>query len=283
MRPPTPARAKQAKPTGAEAARGAAGCMANLVGVAAAWLVVGQLADAAWAGYHGGDPAHPARRAADQGLALLNGVGDRPDYYLPRILGLVAAVFVLNAVLTRLVSQPASPARPPDAKRKPPRQGQRTSPRAGAAPNQIPTRAGAAVEKAHGGAHATGRRGSREDAVLGTLRYASADGGWWARQDGEAFPIRLEADEDGPSTAQLDLARSIAQRSFEAQLRAAEAARTLAQARGIGLPRFTIASASIGADAGASTPVTLHLRCEGDAQHQYTVRSTNALHSFSLA
>lgn len=282
MRPPAPARAKPAKPTGAEAARGAAGCFANLIGVGLAWVVLGSLADAAWAGYHGGDPSHPARRIVDRGLAVLNGVVDQPDYYIPRIFGGLVALLVFNTMLARLVSQSTTFRRPADARKANQKQARRGQPPAGASPAQIPTRAGAAVEKAHGGAHASPRRGTREDAVLGTLRYAASDDGWWARQGGEEFPIRLEADEEGPSNVQLDLARAVVQRAFEAQLRGSDAARTAAQARGVGLPRFTIVSASVGADSGPATPLTLHLRCEGDDRHQYTVRSVNALHSFSL-
>lgn len=282
MRPPPPARARQAKPTGAEAARGAAGCVGNLLGVGLAWLVVGGLADAAWAGYHSGDPSHPSRRLADRGLALLDAVAARPDAYLPWLFGGVVALLVLNAMLGRLASQPAATARAAKSKTQGTRDGRGRRPTSGSSPAQIPTRAGAAIEKAHGGVHGSSRSGTREDGVLGTLRYAAADGGWWARQGGETFPIRIEAGQDGPSTAQLDLARAVVQRAFEAQLRGSDAARTAAQARGVGLPRFTIVSASVGADSGAATPLTLHLRCEGDDRHQYTVRSVNALHSFSL-
>lgn len=283
MRPRPPVRAKQAKPTGAEAARGAAGCLVNLIGVALAWLILGHVADAAWAGYHGGDPSHPARRLADRGLAALNAVADQPDYYIPRLFGGVAALLALTTVLTRLVSQSTPPRPPADARKSNQKRGRARTPASGSSPAQIPTGAGAAIEKAHGGAHGpAARHGTREDAVLGTLRYASADGGWWARQGSEAFPVRIEAGTDGPTAVQLDRARAVVQRAFEAQLRASDAARTAAQARGVGLPRFTIVTASVGADSGPATALTLHLRCEGDDRHQYTVRSVDALHSFSL-
>jgi hypothetical protein len=283
MRPPAPARAKSARPTGAEAARGAAGCFGNLIAVGLTWLIVGGVADAAWAGYQSGNPSDPARRLVDRGLALLTDVAARPEAYLPWMLGGLVTLLVLNAVLARVVNQPSGNARPAASKKKPARQGKQSTPPAGSAPAQIQTRAGAAIEQAHGGAHrGMARGGSREDPVLGTLRYAPSDNGWWARQGGEPFPIRLEADEEGPSTVQLDLARAVVQRAFEAQLRGSDAARTAAQARGVGLPRFTIVTASVGADDGPATSVTLHLRCEGDERHQYSVRSANALHSFSL-
>jgi len=285
MRPPPPVRPQTSKVSGQQAARGAAGCAANMVAVGVVWVFAGRLADAAWAGYHGGGPAHPARRLADRAMVLLQAVAAQPEYYVPRVLGGVAALLVLNGVLTRLARPPAPrSSRQKSGQESGGRQSRGKAP-AGAAPDQIPTRAGAAVEKSHGGAHRSGaaRRSSREDAVLGTLRYAASDNGWWARQGSDQFPVRIDADADGPSSTQLDLARALVQRAFEAQLRGADAARTLAQARGIGLPRFTIAAASVGPDAGAATPVTLHLRCDGDPQHQYAVRSTNALHSFAPA
>lgn len=283
MRPPPPARAGKAKPTGAAAARGAAGCVANLMAVGLTWLIVGGVADAAWAGYHGGDPSDPTRLLVDRVLALLAPVAARPDAYLPWLVGGLVALLVLNAALARVSGQSTTAARPPRSRKRSARQKASTPP-PGSAPAQIQTRAGAAIEHAHGGRHgSTARHGSREDAVLGMLRYAPADGSWWARQGSDTFPVRIEAGAEGPTAVQLDLARALVQRAFEAQLRGSDAARTAAQARGIGLPRFTIVTASVGADSGPATALTLHLRCEGDDRHQYTVRSTDALHSYALA
>ncbi len=70
------------------------------------------------------------------------------------------------------------------------------------------------------------------------------------------------------------------QRSFEVLLRSSEAARPKAQAKGVGLPRFTIAAAVVGADTGNSTPVTIHLHCDSDKGTDYAVRSTDNLHTF---
>lgn len=281
---PAPASPQKKKPTGAEVARGTAGCVGNLVVVALAWVIVGQVADWAVAGVAGPDPQHPARLVADRALGALQVVASRPDVYLPRIVGGLIAFLVITTLLSRLSGSPPVTRRQAEAALRTARQKGRGKVPSGASPSQIPTRAGAAVEQAHGNAHRASRSGgSREDGVLGTMRYNAADGGWWARQGSEAFPVRIEAEEDGPSAVQLDLARALVQRSFEAQLRAADAARTAAQARGIGLPRFTIAAASVGPDAGGATPITLRLHCDGDAQHQYTVRSTNALQSFTSA
>ena len=277
--PPEPSRRKV---TGAEAARGMAGCVGTAALVALIWSVGGHLADWAVAGLTAGDPLHPARQVADRALVGLQTLAATPDAYLPRIVGGLVAFFVVMALLARLAGPPATP-RPADTPAKASRRKDRGAAAArGAPPSRIPTPAGAAIERAHEGSHGAARAGRRrEDGVLGELRYASNDDGWWARERSEAFPVRIEADEEGPSSAQLDLARALVQRSFEAQLRGADAARAAAQARGVGLPRFTIATASVGADRGADTPVTLHLRCEGDAQHEYMVRSTNRLQSFT--
>ena len=284
MRPAQPAAKK--KPSGAEVARTSAGCAGTLAAIAIAWVGAGGVADWAVAGITGPDPEHPARQLGDRGLTLLQGVAAQPDFYIPRIIGGLVALLVLTSVLSRIAApRPTTDGQPAQAF------GRRTNkkkgdakPRTGASPSQIPTRAADAVAVAHDGAHSSPRPGAvREDAVLGPVRWSSSDGGWWARQSGDLFPVHIEASAEGPSLTQIDLARAVVQRAFEAQLRASDAARTAAQARGVGLPRFTIVTASVGADQGADTPVTLHLRCDGDAQHQYTVRSTNALHSFVVA
>ena len=93
-----------------------------------------------------------------------------------------------------------------------------------------------------------------------------------------AFPSTWRADPDGPDAHALDLARQAVQRSFEILLRASEAARPIAQSRGVGLPRFTIAAVRVGA--GSAPDVSLHLRCDADAAHEYVVRSTDKLQTF---
>jgi hypothetical protein len=85
-----------------------------------------------------------------------------------------------------------------------------------------------------------------------------------------------------PTNMQHDLARGIAQRSFEVLLRGSDAARPAAQTNGVGLPRFTIGDAVVHADQGRATPVTLSLRCEGDASRTYDVRSTDGMNTFTL-
>ena len=116
--------------------------------------------------------------------------------------------------------------------------------------------------------------------MLGALRYSSSDGGWWAHRDDGAFPVQLDGKAEGPDPHALDLARQAVQRSFEVLLRASEAARPVAQARGVGLPRFTIAAARVGA--GDAPDVALHLRCDGDPGREYVVVSTDKLQTFKV-
>ena len=61
---------------------------------------------------------------------------------------------------------------------------------------------------------------------------------------------------DGPDAHALDLARQAVQRSFEVLLRASEAARPMAQSRGVGLPRFTIAAVRVGAGSAPDVSLT---------------------------
>jgi hypothetical protein len=142
----------------------------------------------------------------------------------------------------------------------------------------------ATVGAAHEGAHGPDlsrfkpASGAREDRVLGALTYSSSDGAWWAHREEGAFPVHLEGTAEGPDPHALDLARQTIQRSFEVLLRASDAARVVAQKRGVGLPRFTISAVRVGA--GAAPAVAVHLRCEADPGHEYVVRSEDKLHTF---
>ena len=82
----------------------------------------------------------------------------------------------------------------------------------------------------------------------------------------------------GPTDEIRTTARHVVQRSFEVLLRASDAARPEAQRRGVGLPRFTIATARV--EPGNPPAVTLHLTCESDSGHDYVVRSTDGLVTF---
>ena len=141
------------------------------------------------------------------------------------------------------------------------------------------TAVGAADAGAHGPEVPRFRPGlAREDRLLGALKFSSSDGGWWAHRDEGGFPIHMAGEVDGPDVHALDLARQAVQRSFEILLRASEAARPIAQTRGVGLPRFTIAAVRVGA--GSAPDVSLHLRCDADAAHEYVVRSSDKLQTF---
>ncbi len=320
----------KAKPTGAEAARSALGCLAWLVPVAATYVYVGRLADWAWAGMNGTDPAHPARLAMNDVLALATRAAERPDAYLPYLVGGLIGLAVLNSfagmalatgpIGTREVggalerAGQAMGVRTPSQRREAVAAANAAALEAARASARARERAGrtvvdrgkgpagvaagaasaAAVNAAHAGAHggasplqrpAPGRAGSggREDAVLGTLRWSPSEDAWWVARDSDTFPLRIDGPPEGPTTRQIDLARTVAQRSFEVLLRGSDAARAVAQARGVGLPRFTVAAAAVGRDAGVATPVTLHLRCEGDTHTDYAVRSTDGLQSFRKA
>ena len=146
------------------------------------------------------------------------------------------------------------------------------------------------VEQAHSGAHRAEpmqphlghdfemRDSMREDRVLGPLSYSSSDGAWWARRADGGLSLQLSGPAEGPTDEIRTTARQVVQRSFEVLLRASDAARPEAQRRGVGLPRFTITTARV--EPGNPPAVTLHLRCEADAGHDYVVSSTDGLTTF---
>ncbi|HTV00685.1 MAG TPA: hypothetical protein VMF13_09120 [Luteitalea sp.] len=319
LRRPAPVADKK-KITKAEATRGTAGCLARLAVAAVAFVVLGNYAEWVYDGLIGSDPRHPARQWLDRATALATGVSEHPDVYVPYIAWLAVGAVLLYAMASFLASprrmtareaRGASPvvARPGSTSRKhrrPDVAAANEAALAAARKHGAAAAAGSAraVGVAHEGAHRTDpapahpdhlfgkaertnsgqRRGGREDAVLGALHFSSGDGVWWARRDGsDQFPVRIEAGEDGPSGSQIEIARAIVQRSFEALLRGTEAARPAALAKGVGLPRFTIATAVVGGDNGRNTPATLHLRCDGDPKTDYVVRSVDHLQTFTAA
>jgi hypothetical protein len=270
-RPEPPSQRK--KPTGAEVARSSLGCLANLVPIPILYRLLGHQADLAWAGLTGPDPRHPARRAAEQGLAALYFVVDHADQWVPVLIGTIfmlipVAIFravrrqkrhrdghvdaanaaTLAKLRARKAGQPAQAAghRVADAHRVP------TGPPSPPAPGA-----------------------GRQDVVLGQLTWSSAESAWWGQRE-DGFPVLVHGTPDGPDAAALTQAHQVVQRSFEVLLRASEAARPEAQSRGVGLSRFTIAAAHV---SGKDT--RLHLRCDADAGHDYVVRSTDGLLTFA--
>jgi hypothetical protein len=101
---------------------------------------------------------------------------------------------------------------------------------------------------------------------------------WWAHREDGGFPVQMAGGPGGPDSHAVDLARQAVQRSFEVLLRASDAARPIAQSRGVGLPRFTIGAVRVGP--GSAPEVAVHLRCDGDASYEYVVRSLDKLNTF---
>ena len=316
MRRPAPVADKK-KVTKSEAARGTVGCVGRLILIGIGYVVLGHYAEWAYDGLIGSDARHPVRQLADRLLASGVQLTEQPEVYMPYIVGGIVAFIVVYAVAGYLASPrpmsasearkagkaPTLPGFPGRKQRRPDVAAANEAALAAARRHGAGNAAGSAgaVGAAHAGAHRTdpapphpdhrfGKaerasagqgRGTREDAVLGALSWSSSDGAWWARRGhAETFPVRIDGGEDGPTTAQLDLARAVVQRSFEALLRGSDAARPAALAKGVGLPRFTIAAVRIGQESGKDTPVTLHLRCDGDAKTDYIVLSTDGLHTF---
>jgi hypothetical protein len=297
---------EKSKPTGKEVARSALGCLANLVPIPLVFLYGGRLADWAWAGMSGADTSHPARRLSDQALGLALYALDHAGEWIPWAVGGVIVYNVAKAIVAARMRRD-SPKRPGAGDTSPKRPGvadanratleklrkkkPQTAARAATGRREILADAGRAsaetVGAAHAGAHGpdmsrfTPAAGAREDRVLGALRFSSSDGAWWAQREDGAFPVQMDGQSEGPDPHALDLARQVVQRNFEALLRASEAARPVAQTRGVGLPRFTIAAVRVGA--GSAPSVTLHLRCDADPGHEYVVVSTDNLQTFTVS
>lgn len=299
-RPAPPAH--KGKVTGKEAAKGSLGCLANLVPIPLVFIFVGRLADWAWAGIKGPDSSHPARQASEVVERNVLYAFNHFESWLPWA---VAAIVVYNVVKAmfkarargqgrnrgtasttsgRTHVQGANEATLAKLRQKGNKPGRGMN--RPAAERPILAQAGIpsaqTVGAAHAGAHGQPPRSAsgpaHEDRVLGALRFSSSDGGWWAHREDGGFAVHLAGGAEGPEAPTLDLARQAVQRSFEVLLRASEAARPIAQSRGVGLPRFTIGALRVGA--GSAPDVSLHLRCDADANHEYVVKSTDKLQTF---
>lgn len=294
QRPASPA--AKSKPTGAEAIRSTVGCVGNLLPIPVVFVLAGRAADWAWAGLRGGDAGHPARLAADRVMA---GAAFALDHAGEWVVWAIAGVVLYN--VSRLGRRWTSRRNPAARKAqhandaalqelRPRGRRQKGAARAPVAPREVLAAAGAAsaatIGRAHAGAHGADTArftpgSAREDRVLGALTFSAADGAWWAHRPDGGFPLQIDGGAQGPDPRALDLARQAVQRSFEMLLRASEAARTEAQKRGVGLPRFTISAVRVGA--GSSPDVLLHLRCDADAGHEYLVQSDDKLLTFTTA
>jgi hypothetical protein len=116
--------------------------------------------------------------------------------------------------------------------------------------------------------------------MLGVLRRDDGAGGWRLANPRTDVGSLLILAEGEPTSAQMEVGRSLVQRSFEALLRASDAARPAAQANGVGLPRFTVAESIVGDATSGHPSVTMRLKCEGDAARTYEVTSKDGMQTF---
>ena len=296
QRPKVTPDANRPKPTGAQAALASLGCLATIAAIVVTGAVVGPWADWAYAGATGDDPAHPARVALARVATGAEAVARHPDAYVP-----IFIAVGLTLVALRVVGAAASRSRQPqeDAPRTKRRRARRddvtraapagaaasgVTPSAGssgvparATPTSRPPRAtgpGAAPRMSNSGR-------TLDDPMLGALRRDEGVGGWrLLNPRADVGALVIEADGE-PTDQQLAAGRTLVQRSFEALLRASDAARPLAQADGVGLPRFTVVESIVRNTRGPQPAVTMRLRCEGDAARTYEVTSTDGMQTFS--
>lgn len=253
--------------SGVRAAVGALGCLGAVAAIAAIYVLVGPWADWAYAGFAGSDMNHPVRRILDRAFVGVDALLSDPEA-IRRVALSIGFVIVAYAILSALAREPrpgretaSESAREPAARVRP-----RTSASAAAASRPGPAPSATSVD----------------DPVLGRLRWDAHAGGWRPAVDRQGLPHLVVRTNGAPPTdAQSSLARILLQRPFEVLLRGSEAARPVATANGVGLPRFTLAEAVVEPDAGGRPGVTLTLRCEGDPGRTYTVRSTNGMDTFT--
>lgn len=266
-KPHDPAR----KPSSAEMALSTVGCLGGIVAVALLFVYVGEQADWVLAGLQGDDPAHPARLWAERVRLAVEAVATEPspERYVPWFLGVVGGLIGLRVFLA--VADPR--------KRKEPARGRRADQRRAGQPQ----RGSASTTAVPPVATNTPASQAIDDATLGRLRWESGRGMWRVPPPSGVGALYIDTNGSAPSAVQVDLARTIAQRSFEVLLRGSDAARPAAQADGVGLPRFTIAEAVVHADEGRATAATLQLRCDSDGSRMYAVRSTDGLNTYRLS
>lgn len=285
---PVPAREK-AKPTGIEAARSAVGCFAMLGAVIATALFVGSYADWVYRGLVGDDRSHPARMALERVMDGAQAVARDPSRFFGYYIAIAVGLVVLR-VVSAWGSRPRQTMSPQAVReerlRKHREKKAADARREAKASGTVPASAGSAPREMSVGPTSAARVSNSgrtiDDPMLGSLRRDDSVGGWRLanpRTDIGSLVIVAAAE---PSSAQMEMGRSLVQRSFEALLRSSDAARAAAQANGIGLPRFTVAESIVGEADGAHPKVTMRLRCEGDATRTYEVSSTDGMQTFRV-
>lgn len=285
---PAPAR-KGEKASAREVAVSSAGCLASLVVVAGIVLVVGPFADWVYDGLVNGSGAHPVQVSLQRAVDDAFTIAAQPERAFVFFVAVVLVLLVLRAVSGR--SEHASAGRTPRRSRR----REAAAVRSPAAPPEVqrmasdharhPTdarHAQAPHRTAPSSAPRTSRSGRTiDDPMLGVLQRDDAAGGWRLvnpRSQVGALFIRAEGE---PTREQMELARTVVQRSFEVLLRASEGARPAAQANGIGLPRFTLHDSTIHEPKGSRPPaVVVRLQCEGDTKRTYDVTSTDGMDTF---
>jgi hypothetical protein len=274
------------KPTGKEAALSSLGCFAILGAIIATALSLGPYADWVYGGLVGDDPAHPARMVLARVMDAANALAQDPS----RFFGYYIAV-AIGLVVLRLVSAWGSRTRTPSSLqqrrqerlRKHREKKDAATRRESKVADVARVPAGGLSRATSGPTSATRVSNSGrtiDDPLLGSLRRDDSIGGWRLANPRSDIGSLVIVNSDEPSEAQMEVGRSLVQRSFEALLRASDAARAAAQSNGIGLPRFTVAESIVGEADGEHPKVTMRLRCEGDASRVYEVTSTDGMQTF---
>lgn len=261
---PVPTQGKT-KPTGGEVAVSSLGCFAMLGAAAATAVFVGPWADWTYQGLVGGDATHPARATLTRVLDNAERVGDNPDQYFGYFVGIALTLVVLR-VVAAAGSRTTKKGTPQQTREERVRARREEKAERPAGPSSAPR------------VSASGR--TIDDPMLGTLRRDDNIGGWRLANPRSDIGSLVIVAPDEPTDTQMEVSRSLVQRSFEALLRASEAARPAAQANGVGLPRFTVAESIVGKADGAHPTVTMRLRCESDTDRIYEVRSTDGMQTF---
>ena len=277
------------KPTGKEAALSSLGCLADdrrghrdrPVRRAVRRLGVSRLV--------GDDRSHPARLALERVMDGAQRVAQDPEQFFGYYIAIALTLVVLR-VVSASGSRSRTPASPQQRRqerlRKHREKKDADARRAAKAASTAPAAAGAAPRQMSvcptSAPRVSNSGRAIDDPMLGSLRRDDGVGGWRLANPRSDIGSLVIVAADEPTSAQMEMGRSLVQRSFEALLRASDAARPAAQANGIGLPRFTVAESIVGDGGGEHPKVIMRLRCEGDTARVYEVTSTDGMQTFRV-